>query len=63
MDYKEQLNQLIMDLEGKDKATSEQLNLLFQLNNHFFPNQLEYAKHCSPCVQRVYKRLKNFNNG
>jgi hypothetical protein len=60
MDEKvEQLIKLINELEGKEKASTEQLNLLFQLNNHFYPQNLEYSKHCSPCVQRVYKRMKN----
>lgn len=58
----DELKVLLQQLEGKDKATTEQLNLLFQLNNHFYPQTLEYAKHCSSCVQRVYKRLKNYYN-
>jgi len=58
-----ELVDLLNELEGKDKATTEQLNLMFQLNNHFFPQTLEYGKHCSSCVQRVYKRLKSIKNG
>jgi redox-regulated HSP33 family molecular chaperone len=54
-----QLIKLINELEGKSKATTEQLNLLFNLNN-YFTSTPEYGKHCSSCVQRTYKRMKNF---
>jgi hypothetical protein len=57
-----ELGDLLQELEGKTNATSIQLNLLFDLNNHFYPNLLEYAKHCTSCVARTYKRMKNHYN-
>lgn len=52
------LGNLLLELEGKSKATSEQLVLLFNLHNYFNPRKPEYSKHCSPCVARVYKKCK-----
>lgn len=55
---KEQLRVLLMDLDGKSKASPEQLVLMFNLHNVFYPQTPEYSKHCPSCVIRVYKRLK-----
>lgn len=55
-----ELEQLLNDLRGKNRANQGQLSLLFELNNHFFPHIKETGKHCSTCRQRVYKRMKDF---
>lgn len=52
------LQKVLLELEGKSKATSEQLVLIFNLHNYFNPRKPEYSKHCSPCVARVYKKCK-----
>jgi hypothetical protein len=57
-----ELGDLLKELEGKTNATSIQLNLLFDLNNHFYPQLLEYSKHCTSCVARTYKRMINHYN-
>jgi hypothetical protein len=49
---------LLADLEGKSKAESKQLTLLFNLHNYFYPRNMEHSKHCAPCRERVYKRCK-----
>lgn len=56
------LGELLIELEGKSKILDPQTNLMFKLNNYFFPKNLEYGKHCGGCRGRVYKRLNNFYN-
>lgn len=57
-----ELTTLLQELEGKSKANDDQLRRMFNLNNYFYPQLLEYGKHCPSCVQRVYKRLINYKN-
>jgi hypothetical protein len=52
------LGELLQQLEGKSKATSEQLTLMFNLHNYFNPKHQEYAKFCNSCVARVYRNIK-----
>lgn len=54
-----ELEKLINDLEGKDKATPEQLTLMFNLHNYFNPRHPEYSKHCGSCVARTYRNIKS----
>jgi hypothetical protein len=56
------LGELLIELEGKSKILDPQTNLMFKLNNYFFPKNLEYGKSCGGCRSRVYKRLTNFYN-
>jgi len=58
----EELGNLLSELEGKSKASPQQLNLLFDLNNYFYSNLQEFSKHCTSCVARTYKRMKNHYN-
>jgi hypothetical protein len=58
----QELQILLQELEGKTKATTVQLVQLFNLHNIFYPKNLEYAKHCTPCVVRVLKRCKAILN-
>lgn len=53
-----QLNELMIELEGKDKANPQQLTLLFNLHNYFNPRHAEYGKHCPSCVARVFRQIK-----
>jgi len=66
MEYEDNLKllgELLIELQGKSKILNPQTNLMFKLNNYFFPKNLEYGKSCSGCRGRVYKRLNNFYNG
>lgn len=54
-----ELKNLLEELEGKDKATPEQLTKLFNLHNYFNPRNAEYGKHCPSCVARVYRNIKH----
>lgn len=53
-----ELKNLLEELEGKDKATPEQLTRMFNLHNFFNPKKPEYSKHCTSCVARVYRNVK-----
>ena len=57
---KERLDELMRELEGKDKILDHQTRLLFNLNNHFFPDLQEWTVSCPACRSRVYNRLKTF---
>lgn len=52
------LHDLLIELEGKDKANPQQLVKLFNLHNYFNPRHPEYGKHCGSCVARVYRQSK-----
>ena len=58
----EKLKDLLEDLEGKAKATPEQLTILFNLHNYFNPKSVQYGKHCPSCVAKVYKNTKYLYN-
>lgn len=62
MTPEEELKKLMDELKGKYKADKNQLDLLFKLNNHFFPQYPEKGKACITCRARVYNRLKDLNN-
>jgi hypothetical protein len=53
-----ELEVLLLQLEGKVKATSEELTKLFNLHNYFNPKHPEYSKFCTSCVVRTYKNAK-----
>lgn len=53
-----ELNELMIELEGKEKATPIQLTKLFNLHNYFNPRHAEYGKHCPSCVARVYRQIR-----
>lgn len=55
-----QLNELMKELEGKDKIEAHQTNILYNLNNYFFPDLKEYNKSCGSCRERVYNRMKSY---
>lgn len=54
----EELNQLMLDLENKDRILAEQTRLLYRLNNHYYPDLKEYNMACGSCRERIYKRMK-----
>jgi hypothetical protein len=56
-DYNQQTLTIMSELQGVIKLTPEQTTRLFSLHNYYHPTTPEYGKHCSPCVQRVYKRM------
>ena len=58
LDKIRELNDLLKELDGKDKANPTQLTLLFNLHNYFNPRQAEYGKHCPSCVARVFRQSK-----
>jgi flagellar biosynthesis chaperone FliJ len=57
----EQLEVLLNELQGQYKGSSQQISLLFQLNNEFTPNK-EHGKGCGSCRARVYQRMQQFWN-
>ena len=60
MNAVKELNNLMLELEGKDKIEAHQTDLMFDLNNnHFFPDLKEWTKGCSACRERVYNRLRD----
>ncbi len=54
----QELNDLMIALEGKDKIMAEQTRLLYRLNNHYYPDLKEHNMACSSCRERIYKRMK-----
>ena len=54
-----ELNELMKELEGKDKILDGQTRRLFNLNNLYYPDLLEYTVSCPSCRSRVYNRMKN----
>lgn len=56
----EQIHNLMMELEGKDKILSHQTELLFNLNNTLFPDSKEFTRGCPACRERAYKRVKRY---
>lgn len=57
----EQLKQLLDELNGQYKGNSQQITLLFQLNNEF-TDKKEHGKGCGSCRARVYQRMQQFWN-
>jgi hypothetical protein len=57
----QQLQQLLIELQGQYKGSSQQINLLFQLNNEFTTVK-EHGKGCGSCRARVYQRMQQFWN-
>ena len=57
-DNDKQLKQLMIELEGKDKILDHQTRLLFNLNNTYFPDLVEWTVSCPACRTRVYNRMK-----
>lgn len=55
-----QLNDLMLQLQGKDKIEAHQTELLYNLNNYFFPDLKEYNKSCASCRERVYNRMSSY---
>lgn len=53
-----QLHQLMLELEGKDKIQDHQSRTLFNLNNLYYPDLIEYTVSCPACRSRVYNRMK-----
>ena len=53
-----QLHQLMLELEGKDKIQDIQTRTLFNLNNIYYPDLIEYTVSCPACRTRVYQRMK-----
>lgn len=60
MEQIEQLNQLMLELEGKDKIEGHQTDMLYNLNNYFFPDLKEWNKGCPSCRERIYLRMKSY---
>jgi len=56
----EQLDNLMKELEGKDKILDHQTRLLFNINNIIFPDLQEYTVSCPACRSRVYNRMKTY---
>jgi hypothetical protein len=55
-----QLDELMRELEGKDKVADHQTRRMFNLNNIIYPDILEYTVSCGSCRGRVYNRLKKY---
>lgn len=60
MNVNEELNNLMLDLQGKDKIQAHQTNLLYNLNNIIFPDLKEFNKSCPSCRERIYRRLQQY---
>lgn len=54
------LDELMKELEGKDKILEHQTRLLFRLNNHIFPDLKEHNMGCAACRGRIYNRMKDY---
>lgn len=54
------INTLMLELEGKDKILEEQTTRLFNLNNQLFPDLKEWNRSCPACRERVYKRMREW---
>lgn len=57
----QKLGELISSIKS-NYADNNQTELLFIYHNRLFPNQQEHTKSCSSCRERVYNRLKEYNN-
>lgn len=53
-----QLHNLMLELEGKDKIQDIQTRTLFNLNNLYYPDLIEYTVSCPACRSRVYNRMQ-----
>lgn len=59
-DNDRQLDQLMRELEGKDKIQDHQTRILFNLNNQYFPDLVEWTVSCPACRSRVFNRMKKY---
>ena len=59
-DNHRKLDDLMRELEGKDRVNEQQCTLMFNLNNILFPHAQEHTKSCPACRERVYRRLKEY---
>lgn len=54
------LDNLMNELEGKDKILAHQTDLLYKLHNELYPHLKEYNVSCGSCRERVYNRVREF---
>jgi hypothetical protein len=54
------LNELMLELQGKDKIMEEQTTRLFNINNNLMPELREYNRSCPACRERVYNRMLSY---
>jgi hypothetical protein len=56
----EDINVLLLELEGKDKINAEQCDRLFNLHNQLFPDLKEWNRSCPACRERIYNRMREW---
>jgi len=49
-------------LDGRERASAEEIQILFNLHNEQFPDIKEFGTYCDSCVSRVYSRMKDWRN-
>lgn len=52
-----ELEELLKELEGKDRILEHQTRLLYRLHNEMFPDIKEHNMGCASCRERVYNRM------
>ena len=57
---KEEINNLMSELDGKDKIYAHQTDILYRLHNELFPDLKEWNKACDSCRIRVYNAVRDW---
>lgn len=57
---KEEINNLMSELDGKDKIYAHQTDILYRLYNELFPDLKEWNKACDSCRIRVYNAVRDW---
>lgn len=52
-----ELKKLLAELAITQNGNKEQIKQLFDLHNHFYPNQKDYGMACGSCRARVYNKM------
>lgn len=60
MNIEDEIHNLMLELEGKDKILAHQTDLLYLLHNIVYPDIKEFAKYCGDCRARVYNRVREY---
>lgn len=57
--FEQELNDLMSELEGKEKILDHQTRKLFNLHNEHYKDIQEWTVSCAACRKRVYTRMKS----
>lgn len=61
-DRQKEAYKFMATLDGKERASAEEIQTLFSFHNEQFPDIKEYGTYCDSCTTRVYNRMKQWRD-